>query len=59
MTVYLRVWLRGQDAETINRFTYAIRQLPQVVECHLTAGDGDFLLWAASADDHHQFQIGP
>jgi DNA-binding Lrp family transcriptional regulator len=59
LTVFTRVWLKGQDAETVNRFTDAIKQLPQVVECHLMAGDCDFLLRvvAADLDDYRQFQI--
>ena len=44
LTVFVRVWLQKQDAETVNRFTRAVMQLPQVVECHLMAGDCDFLL---------------
>jgi DNA-binding Lrp family transcriptional regulator len=33
------VWLTGQDEETITPFVEAIKELPQVVECHLMAGD--------------------
>lgn len=59
LTVFARIWLTGQDAETVDHFTEAIRQLPQVVECHLMAGDCDFLLRivAADLDDYRQFQI--
>ncbi|MEW9899309.1 Lrp/AsnC family transcriptional regulator [Chitinivorax sp. PXF-14] len=59
LTVFARVWLTGQDAETVDRFTDEIRLLPQVVECHLMAGDCDFLLRivAADLDDYRQFQI--
>ena len=59
LTVFARVWLTGQDAETVDHFTDAIRQLPQVVECHLMAGDCDFLLRivAADLDDYRKFQI--
>lgn len=59
LTVFARIWLTGQDAETVDHFTDAIRQLPQVVECHLMAGDCDFLLRivAADLDDYRQFQI--
>lgn len=59
LTVFTRVWLKGQDVETVERFTAAIRQLPQVVECHLMAGDCDFLLRvvAADLDDYRCFQI--
>ena len=34
MTLFARVWLTAQDERTVDRFTEAIRQLPQVVECH-------------------------
>lgn len=59
LTVFARVWLKGQDAETVDQFTGAIRELPQVVECHLMAGDCDFLLRvvAADLDDYRQFQM--
>ncbi|AHI64071.1 Lrp/AsnC family transcriptional regulator [Burkholderia thailandensis] len=59
LTVFARVWLKGQDADTVNRFADAVRHLPQVVECHLMAGDCDFLLRvvAADIDDYRQFQM--
>lgn len=59
LTVFARVWLTGQDARTVDHFTREIRQLPQVVECHLMAGDCDFLLRvvAADLDDYRRFQI--
>lgn len=59
LTVYTRIWLKGQDLETVNRFTAAISQLPQVMECYLMAGDCDFLLRvvAADLDDYRRFQM--
>ena len=59
LTVFTRVWLKGQDLETVNQFTEAIKKLPQVVECHLMAGDCDFLLRiiAADLDDYRKFQM--
>lgn len=58
LMVFKRVWQKGQDAETVNRFTDAIKQLPQVVACHLMAGDCGFLLRviAADLDGYRQFQ---
>lgn len=58
-TVFARVWLTGQDARTVNRFTDAVRRLPEVVECHLMAGDCDFLLRVLARDmeSYRQFQI--
>lgn len=59
LTVFARVWLKGQDAETVDHFTEEVSRLPEVVECHLMAGDCDFLLRvvAADLDDYRRFQI--
>lgn len=59
LTVFARIWLTGQDEETVLPFVEAIRKLPQVVECHLMAGDCDFLLRvvAADLDSYRKFQI--
>jgi len=59
LTVFARVWLKGQDNETVTGFTDQIKKLPQVVECHLMAGDCDFLLRvvAADLDDYRRFQL--
>lgn len=58
LTVFARVWLDGQDEETVVRFTNEIKKMPQVVECHLMAGDCDFLLRvvAADLDSYRRFQ---
>ena len=59
MTFFARVWLTGQDSETVDRFTRDIQRLENVVECHLMAGDCDFLLRILAKDisDYRQFQI--
>lgn len=59
LTVFARIWLKGQDADTVDHFTDAVRELPEVVECHLMAGDCDFLLRivAADLDDYRRFQV--
>ncbi|MGO4757692.1 Lrp/AsnC ligand binding domain-containing protein, partial [Streptomyces sp. 2MCAF27] len=59
LTVFARVWLTGQDTDTVDHFTEQIKLLPQVVECHLMAGDCDFLLRvvAADLDAYRQFQV--
>ncbi|MGY0055350.1 Lrp/AsnC family transcriptional regulator [Streptomyces sp. LZ34] len=59
LTVFARVWLTGQDTDTVDHFTEQVKLLPQVVECHLMAGDCDFLLRvvAADLDAYRQFQI--
>jgi len=59
LTVFTRVWLKAQDAETVDRFTDAVRDLPNVVDCFLMAGDCDFLMRVVARDlqDYRQFQI--
>lgn len=59
LQVFARVWLTGQDEETVVPFVEAVRKLPQVVECHLMAGDCDFILKvvAADLDAYRRFQI--
>lgn len=59
LTVFARVWLSGQDSVTVDAFTAAVLQLPEVVECHLMAGDCDFLLRVVATDleDYRRFQI--
>lgn len=59
LSVFARVWLKAQDAETVDTFTTAIQKMPEVVECHLMVGDCDFLLRVVAADleDYRQFQV--
>jgi DNA-binding Lrp family transcriptional regulator len=59
LTVFARIWLTGQDVETVDYFTNEVKKLPQIVECHLMAGDCDFLLRvvATDLDDYRRFQI--
>jgi Lrp/AsnC family transcriptional regulator, leucine-responsive regulatory protein len=57
--VFARVWLSAQDEATVNHFISEIKELPQVMECHLMAGDTDFLLRIATADldAYRRFQM--
>ncbi len=59
VTLFARIWLTGQDQRTVDHFIDAVRGLPQVVECHLMAGDCDFLLRVVAADltDYRRFQV--
>lgn len=59
MTVFARIWLKEQNAEAVDHFIDQVKNLPQVVECNLMAGDCDFLLRivAKDLDDYRQFQI--
>lgn len=58
LTVFVRIWLKSQDAQTIDAFTAEVLQLDEIVECHLMAGDCDFLLRvvAADLDAYRKFQ---
>ncbi|WP_088343521.1 MULTISPECIES: Lrp/AsnC family transcriptional regulator [Rhodomicrobium] len=50
LTVFARVSLIAQDAETVEGFAAAMRRLTQVVECHIMAGECDALLRVVAAD---------
>ncbi|WAW11340.1 Lrp/AsnC family transcriptional regulator [Oxalobacter vibrioformis] len=58
-TVFARVWLKEQDEKTVNGFIREVMAMPEVMECHLMAGDSDFLLrvTVADLDAYRQFQI--
>ncbi len=57
-SMFARVWLTAQDAETIDLFIAAMRQLPEVVECYIMLGESDALLRVvvADLDDYRRFQ---
>lgn len=50
LSLFVRIWFKAQDAETIEHFVEAIKQLPEVVECHLMAGECDALLRIVTED---------
>ncbi|WP_324726361.1 Lrp/AsnC family transcriptional regulator [Klebsiella sp. ZJOU C1] len=50
LTVFVRVWLNGQDEDTVNHFCREVSRLPEVIECHLMVGDCDFLLRVMTTD---------
>ncbi|TXR46529.1 Lrp/AsnC family transcriptional regulator [Phyllobacterium endophyticum] len=58
MSMFARVWLTAQDAETIDHFMAAMKGLPQVVECYIMLGESDALLRVvvAGLDEYRQFQ---
>lgn len=58
LSLFVRVWLTAQDAETIDHFMDAMRRLPQVVECYIMLGESDALLRVvvADLDDYRRFQ---
>ncbi|UXN58789.1 Lrp/AsnC family transcriptional regulator [Phyllobacterium zundukense] len=58
LSMFARVWLTAQDAETIDLFMDAMKQLPQVMECYIMLGESDALLRVvvADLDDYRSFQ---
>lgn len=58
LSMFARVWLMAQDAETIDIFIAAMRRLPEVVECYIMLGESDALLRVvvADLDDYRRFQ---
>lgn len=58
LSMFARVWLTAQDAQTIDLFIEAMRNLTEVVECYIMLGDSDALLRVVVADfdDYRQFQ---
>lgn len=59
LTVFARIWLKEQDAKTVNHFVHSIQDMTEVVECQLMAGDCDFFLRIVVADleAYRKFQI--
>lgn len=57
-TLFTRVWLTAQDADTIAQFIEAMKRLPQVVECYIMLGDSDAMLRVVVEDlaDYRRFQ---
>jgi len=54
---FVNVSLENQGRDPSYRFVEQVLRKPQVVECHLMAGDADFLLKVVAADieDFHRF----
>lgn len=50
MTVYIRVTLERQSASVLSTFETAVRRCREIVDCHLMAGQYDYMLVARVAD---------
>jgi Lrp/AsnC family leucine-responsive transcriptional regulator len=50
LTVFVDVALGHKDPESVSVFEQAISARPEVMECHITTGDYDYLLRVATAD---------
>ena len=53
--VYAEISLRSQSDARMNDFEQAVKDCPEVLECHLMAGDADYLIKvAARSTDHYE-----
>jgi Lrp/AsnC family transcriptional regulator len=44
VSVFIYVSLKNHDGESLNDFENAVQSIEEVVECHTTSGDKDYLL---------------
>lgn len=51
LSMFARVSLTAQDAETIDHFIAAMKRLPEVVECYIMLGESDALLRVVVVSD--------
>lgn len=49
-TVFVEITLSGQSEEALDAFESEVRQVPDVLECHLMAGTADYLLKVSARD---------
>ncbi|SES04142.1 Lrp/AsnC family transcriptional regulator [Sphingobium sp. YR768] len=47
---FVEMSLTSQSRETMDRFEKAVADFPEILECHLMAGQADYLLRVAAAD---------
>lgn len=55
MTFFIEVSLSSQSEMALDAFEAAVRDVPEVLECHLMAGQSDYLLRIV-ARDHEDFE---
>ena len=58
LILFSRIWLVAQDAETIDTFIEAMKELPQVMECYIILGECDAMLKVVVPDleSYRKFQ---
>ncbi len=58
LTLFVRIWLKAQDEDTIEHFMAEVIRLPEVLECYLMLGDCDAMVRVVAADiaDYRRFQ---
>ena len=55
LDVFVEVSLLSQSEESLRRFESEVGNCPEVMSCHLVAGDADYLLHLA-VKDHRDFE---
>jgi len=50
MNIFVEISLTSQSNEVLTRFEQAVARSPEIMECHLMAGDADYLLRITAAD---------
>lgn len=55
LDVFVEVSLVSQSEESLRRFEEEVRGCPEVMSCHLVAGDADYLVHLA-VQDHRDFE---
>ncbi len=46
-TVFLEVMMERHDEEQLRRFEAAVKDIPEILECHLVTGEYDYVIKAA------------
>jgi DNA-binding Lrp family transcriptional regulator len=59
MQIFVNVTLQHQTADTGAAFEAAVVAMPEVLECHVMAGESDYLLKVAAAglSEYHKFLV--
>jgi len=57
LEVFVEISLSSQSEKVLDAFEHAIQDCPEVLECHLMAGEADYLIRVAAADAAHYERI--
>ena len=49
-TVFVELSLDSQQEDLLDEFEAAVLEVPEIISCHLMAGDADYLIQVAAAD---------
>jgi DNA-binding Lrp family transcriptional regulator len=57
LEVFVEISLESQNEQKLDAFERAVRDCPEVLECHLMAGDADYMIRVAAIDTAHYERI--